>query len=240
MHDNELCANPDAEVYTALLPSLATTNGMLIGISTPYRRVGLLHAKHRDFYGVDDDDVLVVQGPSASFNPTLAEAVIAASMAADPVGGEAEWNAVFRSDLSSYLDDALIDAAVDPGRPLELPPRDGVSYNAFVDASSGVQAGDHYTLAIGHKDGERYVADVVTGAPPFDPSVVTAQLAEVAKAYRVTKVHGDSTPPAGWRPRGTASMTSSTSAARSRRARSTSRRCRCLRASSSTCLIIRG
>ena len=101
MNDNELSANPDAEVYTALLPSLATTNGMLIGISTPYRRLGLLHAKHRDFYGVDDDDVLVVQGPSASFNPTLSEAVIAASMAADPVGGEAEWNAVFRSDLSS-------------------------------------------------------------------------------------------------------------------------------------------
>jgi hypothetical protein len=121
--DDELSANPDSEVYTALLPALATTNGLLVGISTPYRRIGLLHAKHRDYYGVDDDDVLVVQGPSAAFNPTLSEAVIAASMAADPVGGEAEWNAVFRSDLSSYLDDALIDAAVDFNRPLELPPR---------------------------------------------------------------------------------------------------------------------
>jgi hypothetical protein len=153
---------------------------------------GLLHAKHRDHYGVADDDVLVVQGPSAAFNPTLSEAVIAASMAADPVGGEAEWNAVFRSDLSSYLDDALIDAAVDFNRPLELAPRDGVLYSAFVDAASGVSGGDHYTLAIGHKDDERYVADVVTGfAPPFDPSVVTAKLAELVKQYRVTKINGD-------------------------------------------------
>jgi hypothetical protein len=37
-------------------------------ISTTYRRFGLLHAKHRDHYGVD---VLVVQGASTSFNPTL-------------------------------------------------------------------------------------------------------------------------------------------------------------------------
>ena len=208
-NDDELCANPDSEVYTALLPSLATTNGMLIGISTPYRRLGLLHAKHRDFYGVDDDDVLVVQGPSASFNPTLAEAVIAASMAADPVGGEAEWNAVFRSDLSSYLDDALIDAAVDSDRPLELPPRDGVSYNAFVDASSGVQGGDHYTLAIGHKDGERYVADVVTGVcaavRPVGGHGAAGRGGQAVS--RQTRCMATSTPPAGPRARGTVSMT---------------------------------
>jgi hypothetical protein len=30
-------ATPDAEVYSAVLPSLATTDGMLIGISSPYR-----------------------------------------------------------------------------------------------------------------------------------------------------------------------------------------------------------
>jgi hypothetical protein len=34
-------ATPDSEVYTAVLPALLTTNGMLVGISSPYRRVGL-------------------------------------------------------------------------------------------------------------------------------------------------------------------------------------------------------
>ena len=60
----------------APLPALLTTNGMLIGISTPYRRMGLLHTKHRDHYGVSDDDVLVVQGSSKAFNPSLADAAL--------------------------------------------------------------------------------------------------------------------------------------------------------------------
>src|SRR4029077_4536216 len=71
-------AQPDTETYTALPPSLATTNGLLVGISTPYRKLGLLHAKHRDHFGQDDPDVLVVQGTHAQFNPTLSESTLPA------------------------------------------------------------------------------------------------------------------------------------------------------------------
>ena len=40
---SESTANPDVETYQALVPSLATIPGsMLVGISTPYRRAGLL------------------------------------------------------------------------------------------------------------------------------------------------------------------------------------------------------
>ena len=60
---DEVSATPDIEVYRAALPALMTTKGMLIGISTPYRKIGLLHQKHRDHFGIDGDDVLVVQGP---------------------------------------------------------------------------------------------------------------------------------------------------------------------------------
>jgi hypothetical protein len=119
---DESTATPDTETYTAVLPSLATTNGMLIGISTPYRKVGLLYQKHRDHFGVADDDVLVVQGASQTFNPSLTDATIAAQRAADPTGASAEWNALFRTDIGAFLDDELIDAAVDRGRPLELSP----------------------------------------------------------------------------------------------------------------------
>ena len=52
-------ATPDVEVYSAVLPGLLTTNAMLIGISSPYRKVGLLHQKHKAHFGVDGDDVLV-------------------------------------------------------------------------------------------------------------------------------------------------------------------------------------
>src|SRR5262249_36997763 len=68
---DEETATPDTEVYRAVLYSLMTTNGMLISISTPYRKLGLLHQKHRGCFGVDDPDTLVVQGASTPFHPLL-------------------------------------------------------------------------------------------------------------------------------------------------------------------------
>jgi Phage Terminase len=118
---DESTATPDTETYTAVLPSLATANGMLIGISTPYRKLGLLHQKWRDHFGVEDDGVLVVQGSSKTFNPSLAGATIAAQRQADPAAAGAEWDAEFRSDIGAFLDDELIDAAIDHSRPIELP-----------------------------------------------------------------------------------------------------------------------
>jgi len=55
---DETSASPDVEVYRAVIPALATTGGMLIGISSPYRRVGLMYTKHRDYFGRDDAETL--------------------------------------------------------------------------------------------------------------------------------------------------------------------------------------
>jgi hypothetical protein len=188
---DETTATPDVEVYRAVLPSLATTDGMLIGISTPYRRFGLLHHKHRDHFGVDDENVLVVQGASTLFNPSLSDAAIAAQRAADPTAAGAEWDAEFRSDIASFLDDELIDRAVEQGRPLELPPTDGFRYSGFVDASGGVGA-DSYTIAISHKESDLCVLDVVRGTSgKFDPHQVTREYAALCKEYRIPSVTGD-------------------------------------------------
>ena len=63
---------PDIETYRALLPALATTGGMLIGISNTLSPHWLAYQKHRDFFGVDDPDVLVVPGTrSASTRPSI-------------------------------------------------------------------------------------------------------------------------------------------------------------------------
>ena len=116
------------------------------------------------------------------------DGVIAAQRLADPTAASSEWDAEFRADLAAFLDDTLIDGAVERGRPLELPPQPGVNYRAFVDAAGG-RGTDHYVVAIGHKDGEHFVIDVARGvAPPFDPNETTRTFAELCKEYGVSEV----------------------------------------------------
>jgi hypothetical protein len=123
--------------------------------------------------------------------PLLTEAEINQALADDPEGNRAEWEAEFRSDLSAFLDEAMIKAVIDHDRPLELPPRT-FRYVAFVDPSGGRH--DAFTLCIGHKQGDGFfVADVVRGArAPFeDPNAVTREFASLVKEYGVREVIGD-------------------------------------------------
>ena len=185
-------AIPDTETYTAILPSLLTTNDMLIGISSAYRRLGLLFTKHRDFFGVDDADTLVVAGGTTAFNLSIDDARLAAMRAADPTAAASEWDSEFRDDLSGLFDDTVINRAVDRNRPLELPPQPDVTYKCFIDPSGGATSGDAYSIAIGHKDGERFVIDVVRGRTgPFNPMEVTREYAALCRQYRVGAVTGD-------------------------------------------------
>jgi hypothetical protein len=150
-------ATPDTETYTSLLPSLLTTRGMLIGISTGYRKTGLLYTKYRDHFGQDSIDTLVVQGSTLQFNTSLSARDLEAQRAADPSAAASEWDGSFRDDIAGFLSDELIDSAV------ELPPMGGsVYYRAFCDAAGGTGQ-DSYTIAIGHKEGERFVIDLVRG-----------------------------------------------------------------------------
>jgi hypothetical protein len=194
---DETSALPDIEVYRAVMPAMATTNGVLIAISTPYRKIGLLYQKYRDHFGKDSDDILVVKGPTTLFNPTLSEDVINAQREADPTAAASEWDAEFRSDIATYLDDASIDAAIEYARPLEIPPagRD-TFYKAFTDASGGV-GHDSYTLAIGHRElgeGGKYIIDVVRGSRSGvakDPQKITEEYAVLLNEYHIREVTGD-------------------------------------------------
>src|SRR5262249_39235650 len=95
-------------------------------------------------------------------------------------------------DLAGFLDDALVESALDRDRPLELPPRAGVYYKAYTDASGGAVAGDLYALAIGHREHGIYTVDVVKARQgPFDPVELTKTYAQVCKEYRCLSVVGD-------------------------------------------------
>jgi hypothetical protein len=187
---DEDSTTPDVETYNAILPGLITLPGaLLVGISTPYRRSGLLFDRCRRHYGKSDPDVLVVKGPSTVFNCTLPRAVIDQALDRDPDAAAAEWLAQWRSDLADFVSRDVVDAAVASGR-YELPPMAGVSYAAFVDPSGG--SSDSMTLAIGHAEGDRVVIDAIRERrPPFSPAEVVAEFADLLRSYRISTIEGD-------------------------------------------------
>jgi hypothetical protein len=180
---------PDTETYAAILPGTLTLPGsLIIGISTPYRRGGLLHQKWKDSYG-QAGDVLVIRAPSTKLNPTLDQAAINRELARDPASGKAEWLAEWRDDIAAYLDRALIENAVDRGVTARAPVP-GVSYRAFADPSGGVS--DSYALAIAHQaDGMIVLDALIEQKAPFNPAEVTGRMAAVLRTYGLKECFGD-------------------------------------------------
>lgn len=183
-------ANPDREIYTALKPSMSTIPGsMLISISTPYSRQGLIYEAFRDHFGKDDDEVLVWKAPSLIMNPTLSETFISKEIAKDPSSAKAEWEAEFREDLEAFISLEAIERVIIPGR-TELPPVEGFQYFGFVDPSGG--GGDLFTLSIGHKEQDRnkIVQDILRGRKG-DPGEIVKEYAGVLRGFRILEVTGD-------------------------------------------------
>lgn len=182
-------ATPDVEVFAAVLPGMATLpEALLIGISTPYRRSGLLYTKWQQHYSKADDDVLVVGGASRTFNPTLDEGMIARALERDPEAARAEWLAEWRSDISDFLDRELVETAVDVG--VQARPPAVHRYFAFADLSGG--RGDSFTCAVAHGESKAVLLDAIyERRPPFDPSSVVAEVAALLRSYGLREVTGD-------------------------------------------------
>jgi hypothetical protein len=187
---DERSSRPDVETYNAIKPSLATLPGaMLVGISTGYRKSGLLWTKYKNHYGRDDPDVLIIRAPTVALNPTIDQGVIAKALEDDPAAARAEWLGEFRDDIAAFVDPEAVEACIIKGR-RELPANRGTQYIAFVDPSGG--SSDSMTLAICHRDGDRVVMDCLRERrPPFSPDDVVLEFAAALKSYGVTTVHGD-------------------------------------------------
>ncbi|MBU1222308.1 MAG: hypothetical protein KKA22_04015 [Gammaproteobacteria bacterium] len=186
---SEESANPDKEIVNALRPAMATIpNSLLIGLSSPYARRGVLYEAWAQHYG-KPSDVLVIQADSRTMNPSLPQSVVDRAYAEDPASAAAEYGALFRSDVEGFLQPEWIDRAVETGIS-ELPPIPGIDYFAFADPSGG--ASDSFTLGIAHREGERRILDVCRGRrPPFDPKAVTNDYADILRRYGCGRVIGD-------------------------------------------------
>jgi hypothetical protein len=186
---SEDSANPAEEILAAIRPATATIPGaLLIGIGSPYKRSGVMYDAWRRHYGKDDSPVLVIQAATRMLNPTVSQSIIDQAMERDPTAASAEYLAQFRSDVGSFLDEDLIEKAIETGRRERAPIN--TAYYAFTDPSGG--AHDTFTLAIGHVERQRVVLDLCRGIrPPFDPSLVVREYATLLKTYRCYTVTGD-------------------------------------------------
>lgn len=188
-YSDEFSANTDVEILNAVRPGLATTRGPLIIASSPYARTGVLWEMHRRHYGAGGDPlILVAQGGSRDFNPTLPQSVVDRALERDAAAASAEYLGQFRRDIEAFVSRDVVDAATVPGR-TELPRVEGARHVAFVDPSGG--GDDGYALAICHCEGHRIVLDLVRERRRRSPDAVTQEYAELIKAYGIAVARGD-------------------------------------------------
>jgi hypothetical protein len=118
--------NPDIEILNAARPALATTQGPLICISSPYARRGALWEAHKKHHGPDGDpSILVAQGTTRDFNPELPQSIIDRAMERDSAAASAEYLAQFRTDVEGFITREAVEACVNLGvreRPSERSP----------------------------------------------------------------------------------------------------------------------
>lgn len=183
---SEDTANPDFEILNAVRPGLATLEGPLLCLSSPYARRGALWEAYRRHYAQEGPQ-LVAQAPTLTMNPRLPARIVEQALERDPASASAEYLAQFRNDIAAFISRELVDNNT-RSRPLILPPCPGITYRAFVDVAGGGQ--DEYTLAIAHKEGNRTVIDGVWGEHG-DPATITATYAAIMRRYRITRCTGD-------------------------------------------------
>ncbi len=181
----------DSEVLAAVRPGLATTSGPLFLISSPYAKKGELYRSYQENYKSDGDpSILVAHGTSRDFNATLPQSVVDRALERDHAAASAEYLAIFRSDIDSFVSRDVVEAAVVPGRD-ELAPVPDVRYVAFTDPAGG-SGGDSFTLAIVHCEKQRVIVDCLRERhSPFQPDAVVQEFSDTLKSYGLHTVKGD-------------------------------------------------
>jgi hypothetical protein len=112
-YSDEFSANTDAEILGAIRPGLSTTGGMVVIASSPYARRGILWNTHKRHYGPDGDPlILVAQGTSREFNPSLPQSVVDRALERDRAAASAEYLAEFRSDIESFVSIEIVQACI--------------------------------------------------------------------------------------------------------------------------------
>jgi hypothetical protein len=189
-YSDEHSSNADVEILNAVRPGLATTKGPLIIASSPYAKRGVLWDAHRRHYGPTGDPlILVAQGTSRDFNASLPQSVVDRALERDHASANAEYLAQFRNDLEAFVPYEVVASCIGDFNEM-APLTEHSPYFCFVDPSGG--SSDAFTLAISHRDGERFVIDAIREIkPPFSPEQTTDDFATLCRSYGIARVTGD-------------------------------------------------
>lgn len=183
---SEDSANPDYEILNAIRPAMATLDGKLIVLSSPYARRGELWNTFKRYFGTDSL-ILVAQAPSRVMNPSLSQKYVDRAMERDAATASAEYMAQFRSDIEAFLSRDAVEGAARL-EPMELPYDKNNKYFAFVDPAGGGQ--DEFTMAIGHREGKKTFVDVLR-ARRGTPATIVEEYAGLLKQYGLRKARSD-------------------------------------------------
>jgi hypothetical protein len=168
-------SNPASEVLNAVRPGLATLDGQLLVISTPYAKAGPLWEAFDRYFGKDDDRVIVWKTQSRTMNSTIPERVVLDALERDEAAARAEWLAEFCENLAGFVSLEQLRACVVLGRTTDLDTLRDVDHLVAVDpatdARGGLRADDEIVLVLAPDDDEQITVT---------PRAVVEALADVA------------------------------------------------------------
>jgi hypothetical protein len=183
--DAETSANPMDEILAAVTPGLLD-GGKLIVVTTPYAKFGTVYQTYKDFYGIDSD-ILVWQAPSNIMNPELSEGLIKRLLVRSKLM-RSEFEATFREDISNLFAEITVEHASD----LDFaPPSPSLPWVCFLDPSGGASDSFTMALALATTGGQINVYRVEERVPPFVPTEVVREFADIMKQYGVRRATSD-------------------------------------------------
>ena len=191
---DEHSSSSDEEVVAAAEPSMAMAPdaGLLVMGSSVYRKRGFMYRMYKELHGNDTAEDIVWFAPSQVMNPRLRSADIDRALARDAAKARAEFQNIWRDDLSDFIPLDAIENCTD-FNVHERPPLTNTKYFAFADPSGGTGS-DAFTLCVAHYDKQRdtIIVDLVREhRPRFVPRLVIAELAKLLQTYGVASVMSD-------------------------------------------------
>jgi hypothetical protein len=189
---DEFAASSDEEVVGAAEPSMAMCpdGGLLMLGSSVHRKRGYMYRQFKKLHGNDDSESVCWFAPSSVMNPVLPAHVIDRALAEDASKARAEYQNIWREDLSDFIPADVVEACTEWGVH-ERAPQPGTRYFAYADCAGGT-GNDSFALAVSSQCASRNVLDVVRERRPrFVPAQVIAEFAELLKQYGISEIQSD-------------------------------------------------